>query len=102
MFQNEELHSLYHSPNTARVMKSRRLRCAGHVPRKEEGRSSFNILIAKPIGKRPLGMHRRRWEDNIRMNLQKISINTRNWVDSVQHKDYWRALVDAELNLRVP
>ena len=68
----------------------------------EEGRSAFKILTGKPTGKRPLGRPRHKWEDNIRMNLKKIGINTRNWVDSGQNRDYWRALVNAALNLRVP
>ena len=66
----------------------------------EEGRSTFKI-IGKPIGKRPLGRPRRRWEDNIRMDLKEIGLNTRNWVDSAQDRDYWRALVNTALNLRV-
>ena len=66
------------------------------------GRSPFKILTGKPTGKRPLGRPRRRWEDNIRMELNEIGINARNWVDSAQDRDYWRALVNAELNLRVP
>ena len=74
----------------------------GHVPRMEEGRSTFKILTGKPIGKRPLGMPRRRWEDNIRMDLEEIGINAGNWVDSAQDRNYWRALVNAALNLRVP
>jgi hypothetical protein len=68
----------------------------------EVGRSDFRILIGKPTRKRPLGRPRRGWEDNIRMDLEEIGINTRNWVDSAQHTDYWRALVNAALNLRVP
>ena len=67
---NEELHSLYLSPNIVRVIKSRRLRWAGHVARIEEDRSAFKILTGKPTGKRPLGRPRRRWEDNIRMDLE--------------------------------
>ena len=63
---NEELHSLYRSPNIVRVIKSRRLRWAGHVARMEEGRSAFKIFTAK----RPLWRPRRRWEDNIRMDLE--------------------------------
>ena len=65
------------------------------------GRSAFKIFIDQPTGKRSLGRPRRRWEDNIRMNLKEISINTRNWVDSAQDREYWRALVNAVLNLRV-
>ena len=75
---NEELHSLYLSPNIVRVIKSRRLTWAGHVARMEEGRSAFRILTGKPTGKRSLGRPRRRWEDNIRMDIEDISINARN------------------------
>ena len=71
---NEELHRLYRSPNIDRVIKSRRLRWAGHVVRMEEGRDPFKILTGKPTGKRPLGRPRRRWEDNIRMDLKEIGI----------------------------
>ena len=62
----------------------------------EEGRSAFKILTGTPAGKR------RRWEDNIRLDLKEIGINTRNLVDSAQDRDYWRALVNAALSLRVP
>ena len=85
-----------------RVIKSRRLRWAGYVARMEEGRSAFKILTGKPTGKRPFGRPRRRWEDNIRMGLEEKSINAGNWVDSVQDRNYWRALVNATLNLLVP
>ena len=67
-----------------------------------EGRSAFKILTGKPTGKRPLGRLRRRWEDNIRMDHEEIDINAGNWVDYAQDRDYWRALVIAALNLRVP
>ena len=68
----------------------------------EEGRRAFKILTGKPIGKRPLGRPRHRWEDNIRMDLKEIGIDTKNWVDSAQDRDYRRVLVNAALNLRVP
>ena len=68
----------------------------------EEGGSAFKILTGKPTGKRPLGRPSRRWEDNIRMDLEEIGMNAGNWVDSAQDRDYWRALVNAALNLRVP
>ena len=68
---NEELHSLYRSTNIVSVIKSRRLRWAGHVARMKEVRSAFKILTGRPVGKRPLGRPRRRWENNMRMNLKK-------------------------------
>ena len=79
---------MYRSPNIVRVIKSSRLKWAGHVPRMEEFRSAFKILTGKPTGKRPLGRPRCRWEDNIRMDLQEIGINAGNWFDSAQDKDY--------------
>ena len=68
----------------------------------EEGRSAFKILTGKPTGKRPFGRPRHRCEDNIRMDLEEIGINAGNWVDSAQDRNYWRALVNAALNFRVP
>ena len=68
----------------------------------EEGRSYLKILTGKPTGKRPLGRPKRRWEDNIRMDLEDIGINAGNWADSAQDRDYWTALVNAALNLRNP
>ena len=76
---SEELHSLCRSPNV-RVIKSRRLRWAGHAARMEEGRSAFKLLSGKPTEKRHLGRPRRRWEDNIRMDLEEIGINAGNWM----------------------
>ena len=78
------------------------MRWAGHVARMEEGRNAFKIVTGKPTGKRPLGKPRPIWEDNIRMDLEEISIYAGNWVDSAQDRHYWRALVNAALNLRVP
>jgi hypothetical protein len=68
----------------------------------EEGRSGFKILTGKPTEKRPIGRPRHRWEENIRMNLKEIGINTRNLVDSAKDGDYWRALVNAVFNIRIP
>jgi hypothetical protein len=84
------------------MIKYRRQRWAGHISRMEEGRSAFKILESKLTGKRTLRRPRRRWDDNIRMDLEEICINAGNWVDSVQDRDYWRALVNAALNLWVP
>jgi hypothetical protein len=77
---------LYRSPNIVRVFKSISLRWTGHVPRMEEGRSAFKILTGEPTGNIPLRRPRRRWEDNIRMDLEEIGINTDNWVDSAQDR----------------
>ena len=93
--------AFYLSQNMVRVIKSRRLRWAGHIARVEEVRGTFKILTGTPAGKRPLARPRRRWEDNIRMDLKEIGINKRNWVDSAQDRDYWRVHVNAALNLRV-
>ena len=70
------------------VIKSRRLRWAGHVARMEEGRSAFKILTGTPAGKRPLGKPRRRWKDNVRLGLEEVGINVRNWVYSPKDRDY--------------
>ena len=75
---------------------------AGHVARMEEGRSAFKSLTGIPTEKRPLGRSMCRWEDNIRMDLYEIGINVGNWVDSAQDRDYWRAIVNAALNLWIP
>jgi hypothetical protein len=69
---NEELNDLYSSPNIIRVIKSRRMRWAGHVARMGEKRFAYRILVGKPEGRRPLGRLRRRWEDNIKMDLQEV------------------------------
>jgi len=73
-----------------------------HVAKMEDCRSAFKILTGKPTRKRPLGRPGRRWEDNTRMDIKEIDINSRNWVVSAQERDYGRAHVNAVLNLRVP
>jgi hypothetical protein len=83
---HEELNRLYRSPNTVKVIKSGRLRWAGRVPRMEEGRIAFKILTDTPTGEKPLGRPIHRWEDNIRMDLKEIGINTRNWIDLAQDR----------------
>jgi hypothetical protein len=84
MMHNDELNSLYSSPNIVRVIKSRRMRWAGHVARMWEGRGVYRILVGRPEGKRPLGRPRRRWEDNIKMNLREIRIDVVNWIQLAQ------------------
>ena len=78
------------------------MRWAGHLARLEQGRSAFKILTGTSTRKRPLGKPRQRWEDNIRMYLKEICINTRSWVDSAQDRDYCRAIVNAAFSLRFP
>ena len=80
----------------------RRMRWAGHVARMGERRGVYRILVGKPEGKRPLGRPRRRWEDNIKMDLQEVGFGGMDWIDLAQDRDRWRALVNAVLNLRVP
>ena len=101
MLHNDELNILYHSPNKVRVIKSRRLRWTANIYRMEEGRSSFKIWTGKPTKRRPLWRPRRRWEDSIRMDHKEIGANTRNLDYSALGRDYWIALVNAALNLRV-
>ena len=91
----EELYILYRLLNIVRVIKSRRLRWAGHLTIMLEVRGILKKSLDIPTGKKPLGKPGSRWEDNIRMDLKEIRINTRNWVDWVQDRDYWRALVNA-------
>jgi hypothetical protein len=99
---NEELHNLYSSPNRIRVIKSRRMRCAEHVARMGETRNSYRLLVGKPKGKRPLGRPRRRWVDNIKIDLRGIGWDDVDWIDLAQDRDKWRALVKTVMNLRVP
>ena len=99
---NEELNDLYSSPNIVRVIKSKRMRWAGHVARMGEDRGVYRVLVRKPEGKRPLGRPRHRWVDNIRMNLQEVGCGYMDWIGLAQDRDSWRTLVSAITNLRVP
>ena len=100
--QNEELNDLYSSPNIVRVIKWRRMRWAGHVARMGEERGVYRVLVGKPEGRRPLGRPRRRWVDNIRMDLQEVGCWYMDWIGLAQDMDRWRTLVSAVMNLRVP
>jgi hypothetical protein len=75
---NDDLHNLYSLPNIVRVIKSRRMKWAGHVACMEEGRGVYRILVGRPEGKRPLGRPRHRWEDNIKMDLRETGIDGAN------------------------
>ena len=99
---NEELSDLYSLPNIVRVVKSRRMRWAGHVARMGEGRGVHRVLVGKPEGKRPLGRSRHRWEDNIKMDLWDVGGGCPNWMELAQGRDRWRTLVSTVRNLRVP
>ena len=84
---NEELIDLYYSPNIVRVIKSRRMRWAGHVARMEERRGAYSIMVGKPEGKRPLWIPRRRWVDNIKMDLQEVERGGVDWINLAQDRD---------------
>ena len=99
---NEELNDLYSSPNIVRVIKSRRMRWARHVARMEEGRGVHKVLMGKLEGKRPLGRPRRRWEDNIKLDLQEVGRGCGDWMELAQDRDRWLALVSTVMNFRVP
>jgi hypothetical protein len=101
-FHNDELHSLYSSPNIVRVIKSRRLRLAGHVPRMGEGRGVYRVLVGKPEGKRPLERPRRRWKDNIKMDLREMGLDEANWIRLAQDRVQLQACVSTVMNLRDP
>jgi len=96
---NEKLNDL-HSSNIVRVIKSRRMRWAGHVAR--IGRGVHRVLVGKPEGKRPPGRHRCKWDDNINMALQEVGCGGMDWIELAHDRHRWRALVNAVMNLRVP
>jgi hypothetical protein len=98
---NEELHDLYSSPSIINMIKSRRMRWVGHVARMGPKRNSYRILVGKPEGKRLLGKPRRRWVDNVKIDLREIGWGGMDWIDLAQESDQWRALVNTEMNLRV-
>ena len=99
---NEELSDLYSLPNIVWVVKSRRMRWAGHVACMGEGRGVHRVLVEKPEGKRPLGRPRCRWEDNIKMDLQEVGGSCEDWLELAQDRDRWRTLVSTVMNFRVP
>ena len=99
---NEELNDLYSSPNIVREITSSRMRWAGHEARMGEDRGVYRVLEGKPEGRRPLVRPRRRWVDNIMMDLQEMGCGYMGWIGLAQDRDRWRTLVSAVMNLRVP
>jgi hypothetical protein len=93
---------VYSLPNITRIIKSKRMRWAGHVARIGEKRNAYRLLVGKPEGKRPLGRPRRRWMDNIRMDLGEVGWGDVDWIGRAQDRNRWRALVNSVLNLWVP
>jgi hypothetical protein len=99
---NDELHSLYSSPNIIRVIKSRRIRWAGHVARMGEGRGVYRVFVGRLDGTRPLGRPRCKWEDNIKIDLKEIGIDGANWIRLAQDRVKWWAFVNTAMSLGVP
>jgi hypothetical protein len=99
---NDELHSLYSSPNIVWVIKSRRMKWAGHVERMEQRTGIYRVLVGGPEGKRPLGKPRHVWADNIKMDLRETGIDWANWIQLAQDRVQWRACVNTVMNLWVP
>jgi hypothetical protein len=98
---NEELHKLYSWPNIIRIIKLRRVKWAGHVARMGAKRNACRVLVGKPEVMRLLGRPRRRWEDNITMDLRELGWGGMDWIDLAQD-DQWKALVNTVMDLRVP
>jgi hypothetical protein len=99
---NEELRDLYTSPSIIRIIKSRRMRWSGHVARMGRIVKAYRLLVGKPDGKRPLGRSRRRWVDNIRMDLGEVGWGDVDWIGLAENRNRWRAVVNSVLNFRVP
>jgi hypothetical protein len=99
---NEELHDLYSSPSIIRIIKTRRMRWAGHVAQIGEKKNKYRLLVGKPEGRRPLGKPRPRCLDNIRLDFVEVGWGDVDWIGLVQDRGRWRALVNSVSNLRVP
>jgi len=98
---NVELNDLNSSTNIVRVMKSRKMRWAGHIARMGERRGLYRVLVGKPEGKRPFGRPRHRWEDNIKIDSQEAGCGDMDWIEVAQDRDIWQALVNAVMKLGV-
>jgi hypothetical protein len=99
---NEELNDLHSSPNIVWVIKSRRMRWMAHVAFMGEQRDVYRVLVGKPEAKRPLGRPRHRWGDNIKVDLQEVECEGKDWSDVAQDSDRWQAIVNVVMNLQVP
>jgi len=99
---NEEHNDLYSSPSIVRVIKSKGMRWAGYVASMGERRGVYRVLVGKPEGKRPFGRPRRRWEENIKTDLQEVGCGGMDWIELDEDWKRWRALVKTVMNLRVP
>jgi hypothetical protein len=99
---NEELNDLYSLPSIVLVVKSRRMRWVGHVARMGKDKAVHRVLVGKPEEKRPLGRPRRRWEDNIKMDLQEVGWGRGNSLELAQNRDSWRVLVCTVRDFQVP
>jgi hypothetical protein len=97
-----KLHNKYSSPSIIRIIKLKRMRWAVQVARMREKRNVYRLVVGKPEGKRPLGRPRRRWVDNIRMDLGELGWGDGDWIGLAQDRNMWKALVHLVLNLRVP
>ena len=98
----DELNVLYSSLNILQVIKSRRMRWLGHVERMGEGTGTYRVLMRKPGRNRPLGKLMRRWEDNIKMDLQELGCEDTDWIELAQDRERWREFVNAVMKLGVP
>jgi hypothetical protein len=99
---HNKLLDLYYSSSIIRIIKSRWMRSAGHVARMREKRNAYRLLAGKPEGKIPLGRPRRRWVDNIKIDLGEVGCGDVDWIGLAQDRNRWRSLVNSALNLRIP
>jgi hypothetical protein len=99
---NEKLHNLQPSPSIIRMIKSRRMRWAGHVTWMRVKRNAYRTLVGKPEGKSTLGRPSRRWVDNIKKDLREIGWGGMGWIDLAQNRDQWRSVVSTVINIRDP
>jgi hypothetical protein len=99
---DEKLRDLYSSPSIIRIIKSRRMRWTGLVARMGEKRNAYRLLVGKPEGKKPLGRPRRRWVDNIKVDLGEVGWGDVDWIGLAKDRNRWRAVVKSVLNLQVP